>query len=158
MRKNLIVTVLLLGLVAALSAPATAAKKKKLKPYKSETVTIAAGHPAFYTTAGTPLTVTAQEFLQTCSIPKSNGVDAWVFAVPKAYQKVAGTVQATGKTDNSTVGYDLDLFTYDKKCKNNGVYNSAGTDESGVLSKGTAFVLVHAYAGNPVDAYITIKQ
>ena len=82
MRKNILVAILLLGLLAALSAPASAGKKK-LKPYKSETITIAAGHPAFYSTSGTLLTVTAQEFLQTCAIPSSNGLDAYVFEVPR---------------------------------------------------------------------------
>ena len=155
MRKNLLVAILLLGLVAALSAPAMAGKKK-LKPYKSETVTITAGHPAFYSTSGTILSVTAQEFLQSCAIPSSNGLDAYVFEVPKAYQKVTSSITAVGKSDNPA-GYDLDLYLYDSSCENVGVYNAAGTDEYGALGKGTAFIVLHAYTGNPVDAFITLK-
>lgn len=157
MRNKLLVAILLLGLVAALSAPATAKKKKKkVKPYKSETVTVMAGHPAFFSTSGTLVTVTAQEFLQSCSIPSSNGVDAYVFEVPKPYQKITSTVEAKGSTDNPA-GYDLDLYLYDKKCNNVGAYNAAGTDEYGAMGKGTAFIVLHPYTGNPVDAFITLK-
>jgi hypothetical protein len=157
MRKNLIVAILLLGLVAALAGPASAGKKKKkVKPYKSETVTIAAGHPAFYGTSGTLVSVTAQEFFANCSIPQSNGFDAYVFEVPKPYQKLSATIEAVGKSDNPA-GYDLDLYLYDKACKNVGVYNAAGTDEYGALGKGTSFIVLHAYTGNPVDAYISLK-
>jgi hypothetical protein len=157
MRKNIVVAILLLGLVAALAAPAGAKKKKKVKPYKSETVTIQAGHPAFYSTSGTIVSVTAQEFFQTCSVPQaSNGVDAYVFEVPKAYQKITASIEAIGESV-SPAGYDLDLYLYDKACKNVGVYNAAGTDEYGVLAKGTSFIVLHAYAGNPVDAFVTLK-
>ena len=156
MRNKMLVAVLLLGLVAALSGPAAAGKKKKVKPYKSETVTIAAGHPAFYSTSGTLVSVTAQEFLQNCAIPSSNGADAHVFEVPKAYQKITSTIEATGSTA-SPAGYDLDLYLYDKSCSNVGVYNAAGTDEYGALGKGTAFIVLHAYAGVQVEAQISLK-
>jgi extracellular elastinolytic metalloproteinase len=156
MRNKLLVAVLLLGLVAAISGPAAAGKKKKVKPYKSETVTITAGHPAFYSTSGTLVSVTGQEFLQNCAIPSSNGVDAYVFEVPKAYQKITSTITATGTTANPA-GYDLDLYLYDKTCSNVGVYNAAGTDEYGAMGKGTAFIVLHAYTGNPVDAQIALK-
>jgi hypothetical protein len=156
MRKKLIVSILLLGLVAALSAPAVAGKKK-VKPWKSETVTINVGHTALYSTSGgTFVGVTAQEFLQSCAIPSSNGVDSYVFEVPKAYQKLAATALATGTTANPE-GYDLDLYFYDKGCQNVGVFNAAGTDEYGAMTKGTAFILLHNYAGTPVDAQVTLK-
>jgi hypothetical protein len=155
--KRSIVAILLLGLVAALAAPATAGKKKKVKPWKSETVTINVGHTALYDTSGGVFVgVTAQEFLQSCAIPSSNGFDSYVFEVPKAYQKIVSTVTATGSTPNPQ-GYDLDLFLFDKNCENVGVYNAAGTDEYGAMSTGTAFILLHNYAGTPLEAQITLK-
>lgn len=158
MRNKLLVGILLLGLVAALSAPAAAGKKKKkVKPWKSETVTINVGHTALYSTSGgTFVGVTGQEFLQSCAIPSSNGVDSYVFEVPKAYKKLAASVTATGSTPNPE-GYDLDLYFWDKGCENVGVFNAAGSDEYGAMSKGTAFILLHNYAGTPVDAQITLK-
>jgi hypothetical protein len=158
MHKKLLVAILLLGLVAALSAPAAAGKKKKVKPWKSETVTIVAGHPAFHGPSGGNLvSVTAQEFFQSCAVPTvSNGVDAYVFEVPKAYQKLMASATATGSSQNPA-GYDLDLYFYDKACAATGVSNAAGTDELGIMPKGTAFILVHAYTGNPVDAQVTLK-
>jgi hypothetical protein len=118
---------------------------------------VLAGHPAFYSTSGTVLTVTGQEFLQTCAIPNSNGVDAYVFEVPKAYQKITSTVEAKGTTPNTVAGYDLDIFVYDKNCNTLGVYQATGTDEVGTAPKKSAFILVHPYSGNPVDTYITLK-
>jgi len=157
MRKNILIAILLLGLVAALSAPAAAKKKKKkVKPYKSETVTIAVGHPVFNGATGSVVSVTGQEFLQTCSIPSSNGFDAYVFAVPKPYQKLIASVEAIGESP-TPVPYDLDIYMYDKKCNQVGASNAVSTDESGVMGKGTAYLLVHPYTGAPVDTFITLK-
>lgn len=157
MRKNLIIAVLLLGLVAALSGPATAKKKKKkVKPYKSDTVSIAAAHPVFNSASGTVVSVTGQEFLQSCSIPSTNGVDAYVFAIPKPYRKLVASIEAIGVTD-SPVPYDLDIYLYDKKCNQVGMSNAAGEDEFGVIGKGTAYALVHIYTGPPMDTFIKLK-
>lgn len=160
MRKNLVIAILLLGLVAALGNPATAAKKKKkkLKPYKSETVTINVGHPVFHGASGGNLaSVTAQEFFQSCATPQSNGVDAWVFTVPKAYTKTVAAIEAEA-TSASPVPIDMDLYFYNKACAQVGFANSeAPGGESGVIPKGTAFVLMHPYTGAPVDGFITLK-
>lgn len=159
MRKQLIVAILLLGLMAALSNPATAAKKrkKKVKPYKSETVTVNLGHPVFHgQSEGNLVSVTAQDFFQSCAVPESNGVDAWVFEVPKPYQKIVAAIDAVGSS-TSPVPYDLDLYMYDKSCSEVGFSNTEGTDESGVMPKKTAFVLAHPYTGAPVDIYIALK-
>jgi hypothetical protein len=159
MRKNVIVAILLLGLLAALAGPATGArrKKKRIKPYKSETVTIQAGHPVFHGNSGTVLSATGQEFLQNCALPQSNGVDAWVYAVPKAYTKILAAVEAKA-TSTSPVPIDMDLYFYDKGCAEVGFANAeAPGGETGVIPKGTSFVLVHPYTGAPVDTFITLK-
>lgn len=159
MRKNLLIAILLLGLVAALGNPATAAKrKKKLKPYKSPTVTITAGHPVFHGASGGNLaSVTAQEFFRTCATPQSNGLDAWVFTVPKAYTKTVAAIGAQA-TSASPVPIDMDMYFYNKACAEVGFANAeAPGGETGVIPKGTAYVLVHPYTGAPVDTFITLK-
>ena len=158
MRKNMLVAVLLLGLIAALPGSATAAKKKKkVKTYKSETAEIQAGHGAFYGTAGTPVTVTAQEFLNTCAIPQSNGVDAYVFEVPEAFTKLAGTVETKSSVASPTGLMDIDLFLYDANCESTSVSQAVGGDEYGLFAKGTKYVVVHPYEGEQVTTQITIK-
>jgi hypothetical protein len=152
---------LVLGLTAALAlalalTPVSAAPKKP-KPYKSAEGTLAASHPNFYSASGSVTSVTAKDFENSCAVPQSNGVDALVFAVPKAYQKRLASVTAVG-TAATPAGYDLDLYTYDKACKNNGYSNAEGVDEYGYLAKGTAWVLVTNYAGEPgVKVHIEIK-
>lgn len=128
--------------------PAAWAGGSQPKPYKSPEGTIALSHPIFYGDTGTVNTVTAKEFESSCAIPASNGLDAYVFAVPKAYQKIAASVDAVG-TDSGPAAYDLDMYFYDKTCKVTGYSNSEGTDESGVFNKGTAYVLVDDYLGDP---------
>jgi hypothetical protein len=160
MRKNVIVAILLLGLLAALANPATGArrKKKRVKPYKSETVTIAAGHPVFHgASAGNLASATAQEFFQSCAVPQSNGLDAWVFTVPKAYTKLVAAVDAKA-TSATPVPIDMDLYFYNKACDEVGFANSeAPGGESGIFPKGTAYVLMHPYTGVEVDGSITLK-
>ncbi len=150
---------LLIGLVLALAVaiyPA-AAKSKKPKPYKSQDFTIALSHPNFHSaTEGNVVSVTAQEFFASCSIPASNGLDAHVLAVPKAYQKRTAVVSAMGSTVSGV--YDLDLYFYDKSCENVGASNTEGTDEIGALPKGTAFIVVTNYAGEPgTSAHVMLK-
>lgn len=150
----------LIAVAAALAivvAPSAAfAGKKKPKPYKSETVSIAAGHPVFNGASGSVLAVTAQEFIARCAIPSSNGLDAYVFEVPAAYQKIESQLEVTG-TPGAPAPYDVDVYTFDSSCAITSAQNSPGTDQTGYLFKGTAFVLVHNYEPGPVDVQLTLK-
>jgi extracellular elastinolytic metalloproteinase len=154
--KKFIAAFLVLGMFVALAGPAEAKKKKGPKPYVSEEGTINVGHPVFYGNSGTVLAVTAQEFLNSCSIPQSNGLDAYVFEVPADWQKATGSIQAFG-SEGTQVAYDLDMFLYDSSCTQLGVFNSTNADELGVLSKGTAFVLLYNYTGDPVSVHYELK-
>lgn len=160
MAKKLLVFGLILALTAALVGPAAAGKKKKKKkgpkPYVSDTVTVDIGHPAFFATAGTPVLITAQDFLRSCSVPSTNGLDAYVFEVPEDYQKIPALVKAIGDSAPA-VEYDLDMFLYDAECTNTGAFQAVGTDEVGVMNAGTAFVMVHNYTGDPVDLHIELS-
>lgn len=166
MSKKLLVLALVAALAVALVSPADAKKKRKKKkkapkPYVSEVVTIHAGHPAFHSaTEGNMASVTAQDFFNSCAVPSSNGVDAAVFEVPAAYQKIDAQVEAIGA--GGPAGWDLDIYMYDSSCNEVGYFNSAGTElsesnETGLLYKGTAFVLVHNYLGVETDAHIELR-
>ena len=150
----------LIAVAAALAivvAPSAAfAGKKKPKPYVSETVSIAAGHPVFSSASGTVVSLTAQEFINTCSIPNSNGADAYVFEVPAEYQKMEAQLEVTG-VPGAPAPYDVDVYTYDSSCAQNSAQNAPGTDQTGYLFKGTAFVLVHNYEPGPIDVQLTLK-
>ena len=146
-----------LTLALALSPQAARAGKKMPKPYKSEEVSIAVAHPIFYGSTQSVNTLTAKEFEARCAIPTSNGLDAYVFEVPAAYQKVVANVEAIG-TATGPAGYDLDMFIYDKSCKVTNAFQAEGTDEAGMIPKGSAYVLVHNYLGDPgTKLHITLK-
>ena len=158
MLKKVVVTGLMLALALSIQ-PASAAKKKKAKkpkPYKSEQVSVGVAHTIAYGATGSMNLVVAKELENTCTMPKTNGSDAWAFQVPAAFAKYTPSVDAIGA---STTGlYDLDLYFFDKNCKNIGASNAVGTDESGVMFKGTAWVVVHNFEGEPgVKAHIEIK-
>ncbi len=157
MSKKLLIVGLVLALAAALTAPAAAGKKKKKgpKPYTSEEVTVQIGHPVFNGASGSVVGVTPQEFLQTCSLPSTNGLDAYVFEVPKPYQKIQASIDATGSAQG--IDHDIDIYLFDSSCAPVGTFNAAGTDESGVLSAGTAFILLHNYIGGPTTMQFTLK-
>ena len=70
MIKRLIAGVLVATLLVPGSAALAGKKKKKgPKPWTSEELTIGLAHPVFYGNSGDVLSVTAQEFHQTCAIP-----------------------------------------------------------------------------------------
>lgn len=155
MTKKLLILGLVLALVAALAGPSLAKKKKGPKPYTSEEVTVELGHPVFYGTSGTVVGVTPQEFIQSCELPSSNGLDAYVFEVPKEYQKITSSIDATGSAQG--IEHDIDIYLFDSSCASVGAFNAAGTDESGVVSPGTSFILLHNYTGGPTTMQFTLK-
>lgn len=162
MTRKLLIIGLVLAIAAALGAPASAAKKKKKKgpkPYKSEEVTIEFGHPVFNGASGTVVAVTAQEFIQTCSIPSSNGLDAYVWEVPEDYLGRIAAISAVGQKNaaGDVLPYDLDIYTFDENCEPVLAFNAAGTDESGTLTPETAYILIHNYVGDPVTLHYELK-
>ena len=133
----------------ALSVTPAFAGKKKPKPYKSETVTTGAPHSVAYTSTGSVNAIVAKEFEMSCSLPSSNGLDGYVFEIPKDYQGIQASITATGSNSGSPAGYDLDVYMYDADCKHTLASNASGTDESSVIPKGTAYVFVHNYQCEP---------
>lgn len=156
MLKKTLVTIVAAALVAAPVGGALAGKKKKgPKPYVSEEITIQTGHPAARSQTGTLVTVTAQEFINTCAIPSTNGVDAAVYEVPADYKGTTATIKAIG-SNAGPAGYDLDLYLYDETCTEVMFYNPTNTDEVGLLTPETAFILVHDYQPGPVTQHIEL--
>ncbi|MFP5298050.1 MAG: hypothetical protein ACLGHL_03555 [Actinomycetota bacterium] len=157
MLKKLIACALVVGLMTAVVGPAGAKKKKSKgpKPYKSEEVTIQVGHPVFYGQTGSPKSVTAMEFEQNCAIPSSNGFDAYFFEVPETYHDVEATISSYGSAGPE--GYDLDIYLYDENCKVTIAFNSTSLDETGILTKGTRYIMIHNYTGGPTQAYFELK-
>ncbi len=144
-RTVCILLVVALGLVAA---PAFAGKKKP-KPYKSEEVSTGIPHPVGHSASGDAQSVTANEFRASCSEPSSNGLDGYVFAIPKDYQKIQASVDVIGSNAGSPASYDLDIYMYDASCALKFFSNTVGTDESTVMPAGIAWAFVHNYAGEP---------
>ena len=151
MRKIIAITAAL----ALLAVPGAASAGKKPKPYKSETVTIATGHPVLNSASGSLVSVTGQEFLATCAIPGSNGLDGYVFEIPAEYQKINSYIEGFGASPAGA--YDLDIYAFSADCQMMGALNAEGTDQSGGLLKGTAFVFVHNYLPGPLDVYFELK-
>ena len=152
--KKLIALAVALAIVVAPTTALAGKKKKGPKPF-SETASIQTGHPVFNGNSGTIVGLTAQEFMNTCSIPASNGFDAFVFEVPAEYQKIEAQLEATGA--GGVYAYDVDVYTFDSSCAMTSAQNTPGTDQSGYLAKGTAFVLVHNYEPGPIDVTLTLK-
>ena len=150
--------IVVLGVIMALGLMTPAAHAaKKPKPYKSEDVSVAIAHPIEWGATGSVNSITAKEFEQTCAIPSSNGVDGYVFEVPKQFVKTDASIEAKG-TPGGPAGYDLDIYLYDANCQPTLAFNATGTDEAGLIPKGTPWVFVHNYLGDPNTTFhIEIK-
>ena len=153
MLKKLLVSLVAASLVVApVGAGALAkGKKKGPKPYVSPEMTLQVGHPAFHDASGTLLTATAQEFIRTCAVPASNGLDALVYELPAEYAGIQAQIKAIGSGSN--IPHDLDIYLFNDACEEVGFYNATGTDELGILSADTAFVLLHNYTGDPLTVH-----
>jgi hypothetical protein len=156
MLKRLLIAIVVAAL-AMVAQPALAGKKKP-KPWKSEQVTLAVPHPVVYNSTGSVNSITAKEFESKCSLPASNGLDGYVFEVPKDYQKIQAHVAAIGAAAETPAAYDLDLYFYDSKCTVTLVSQAVGTDENSVIPAGTAWIFMHNYLGEPgVSAHLELK-
>lgn len=157
MRKALTLA-LAMCLVAALTGIAVAGKKRKPKPYRSEDVEISVGHTAFVD-PDLILNVTAQEFIRTCGTPSSNGFDAYVFEVPAPYRKIETVAITAHGEGGSPYAPDPDIYLFTESCELTDYYLDVGPSEFGVMSKGTAFILISngSIAGGPMSAWFELQ-
>jgi hypothetical protein len=156
--KKTLALLLTLAVAATLSGSALAAKKKSKgpKPYKSDEVTIQIGHSVLYGYSGTFVGITAQEFVNTCALPTTNGFDAYVWEVPADYKNAQAMISAFGS--GGTAGYDLDIVMFDEGCATTFVSQSTSADEITVMPKGTAYILVYNFgaAASPAGGSDTV--
>ena len=143
--KKTLALLMTIALAASFAGSAAAAKKKPKgpKPYKSEEVTIQLGHTISYGNTGTIVGITGQEFIRSCAIPNSNGVDAYVWAVPDDYKNVEAQLDAFGS--GGTAGYDLDVVFFDESCAITFASQSTTSDEVAYMPKGTAYILIYNF-------------
>ncbi len=160
MRSKYILMALVVVMVATLVAPAAAGKKKP-KPYTSPDGVIAIAHTMLYSSTGEVNSITANEFEARCEIPASNGLDAYVYEVPKAYQKIQSNILATA--DSTALGHDLYIFFYDKDCAllptsiQPGAVVGEKNDAEGIMPAGVSWVLLANFAGDPAVVRFELK-
>lgn len=145
--RRVIVLVLALSLLSgAMLAPSASAKKKKKKaaPVTFEASgSFALMNPADYSADAS---ITKNEFLATCSVPASQGLDAFVVELSEKISKVTAQVGVKG-SEAAGIGHDLDMYFYSAECAPTGSANSDTADEIGVFPAGTKWVVVSSYAG-----------
>lgn len=158
-RKVLVHVLVLVLLVGLMGPAATAGKKKKPKPYKSDEHALAVAHTMLSSSTGERNNVTLKEFEARCAIPATQGFDGVVYEVPKEYQSIQSSVSA--RSDAST-SYALYFVMYDKDCEfmmyiapNTGLPNNADTE--GIMPAGVAYVGLANFAGEPANVWWEAK-
>lgn len=85
--------------------------------------------------------ITEGEFRSTCRVPRSQGLDAWVFDLPPQARLGGTPVRVRGR---DALGlHELDVAFFSDTCEEVGRLTGTGRDEEGVLpAGGTRFVVV----------------
>ena len=143
--RKVLVLVLACGLLAgAMLAPEASAKRKK----KAPPITFEASGAFELSNPGdaeADASVTKSEFLQTCSIPASQGLDAYVVELSEEISKVSAQVNLSG-SDAAGI-YDLDMYYYGPDCAPTGSASTPESEEVSVFPVGTKWIVVSAYFG-----------
>ncbi len=146
MRRGIVVALVLGLLVAALVGPAEAGKKKRRPIVVKKSGAFALSNPTdFEAGAG----IVRNEFMETCAIPASQGLDGFVFQLPKNIRTRQAKATLTGS--DSTGFYDLDMYFFTKSCESNGEVSTEAVHEQGIMPAGTRFVLISAYFGAELE-------
>ena len=157
--RKVLVHVLVLVLLAGLMSPAALAGKKKPKPWKSEPGTIAIPHTMLISSTGETNNVTLKEFENRCAIPASNGLDGYVYEVPKDYQTIQSAIAARGVSGQTRSFY---IVLYDADCvrklhfTGSDAIPSAEDDTEGIMPPGIAYIGIANFFGHPA-ATVTVE-
>ena len=148
----LIAATLVLGVLAG---PSAFAGKKKKKP-ATRTVTLEESG-SMLVPAPTSIAlfgITEGEFVSTCAMPASQGVDAWVLELPDDFRLGTAQIEVVGA--DVTGAHDIDVYFYDSGCGLMVDYSlTGGPDESGSIAPGAAWVVVDLFVG--ANATIDLK-
>ena len=143
--RRVIVLVLACGLLTGVMfAPSASAKRKR----KAPPITFEASGAFELSNPGdaeADASVTKSEFLQSCVIPASQGVDAYVVELSDEISKVTAQVNLSG-SDAAGI-YDLDMYYYGPDCAPIGSASTAEPEEASVFPVGTKWIVVSAYFG-----------
>lgn len=147
-RRSLAVALLACIVVGTTILPVEAKKSKKKKAKKPITFSaegsFALGNPGDLMGAG----ITRNEFIETCALPASQGVDGHVIEVDGPIADVTSDIFVSG---TGAVEPDLDMYLYSESCSPMGSYSTASSSEAGVMVPGTRFVVVTAFIGAQIE-------
>ena len=153
MRKT-IVLVLALSLMVALVGRAAAGKKKK--PAPPPPVTFEASGKVLvpdplHGNVGGPTSLTTREFDQTCAIPATQGLDAYVIELSDEISKVPAAVSLNWSDQRANL--QMEFFGADCwKTGEVGQFDSEdGGNEKGTFQAGTKYIIVTVALGAAVD-------
>ena len=139
MRRAVVIAITAGLLAGAVVGPAEA-KKKKPVTFSAEG-SLMIGNPGDLNEAG----LARQEFLATCGVPTSQGVDGYVVELDDKISAVNANVEVTGS--DATGSYDLDVYFYDDACTSMGGSSTGASDEFTVMPAGTRYAFVSAFLG-----------
>jgi len=153
-RKTLVIYLVVALGASLLGSTAIAGKKKKKapQPWKSEEAVIAVPHTMLISSTGERNNVTLREFENRCEIPASNGLDAWVYEVPKEYQAIQSDIAARGVAGQTRSFY---VIMYDENCEmklyltGSDAIPSAEDDTEGIMPPGIAYLGIASFFGHP---------
>lgn len=144
--RRAIVLALVVGLLGGSAAIPAQAKRKKSKPkppitFEAEGTLVTANPADFQADAG----ITRNEFINTCSIPVSQGFDGYVIELSDEISTVMSNVLVSGS--DATGIYDLDVYFYDESCAFTGAASNEETNQTGVMVAGSKYAVVSAFFG-----------
>lgn len=150
--RRLTALALVLGLVGAMTAaPALAGKKKKPISFEASG-SFAVANPGSLEGAS----ITGNEFVETCAIPATQGVDGFVVELSDEISNVMANVLVAG--GDATGIYDLDMYFFTADCAPVGAASTPDSDEIGAFPAGTKYVLVNAFWGAEIEFELTATQ
>lgn len=146
-RSLLLALVMCFALIWAAPVTAKGKKKNQVAEWNSPEVAILAPHPALYSESGSVLGVTPVDFVRSCAVPSTNGVDAYVFEVPEQYAGLPAKATAVGNPAG-VIASDIDMFTFDDACALQAEFAGPGTTQEGETDANTRFVVVVNSSGH----------
>ena len=146
---------LLSGAAVGTADAAKKKKKSKKKPpitFEAEG-TLAVGNPGDYM-AGAGLT--RNEFLGTCAVPASQGLDGHVIELPEEFQNLSATVLLQGA--DAAGLYDMDMFFFGPDCSPRGEQATTDLDELGFMAPDTKYILVSSFMGAEITFNVKVTE